>query len=205
MKGIVYSANIGVAKLPKYDWTESHNQPEEGVLYSQINGMARSRREARYLSRQAKIIMPPQIITNGWYLWVDSSMTLTRPIGAKIDEWFKDNDQLIVVKHPWRNCVYDEIDECVRLKKVTEEEGETARRILKQRGHPKDYGLWALGFVAFRHLMYDVRSSWWELCQYAMRDQFWLPCVVREREVKVKVLDMDIFTNKHYKYKLHGT
>jgi hypothetical protein len=209
MKGIVYSANIGAGKLAKYDWTEPHSQPEPGVLFSHVSGVCDSRREARYQSRIVKISEPPKIVANGWCVWLDASMRLQRPIADKIDEWFQPNEQghpqLIVVKHPWRNCAYDEIDECVRLKKVTEEEGESAKRVLLQRGHPKQYGLWSLGFIAFRHLMFDLRMRWWELYQYAPRDQFWLPTVVRELGTKIKVLDMNIYDNKYWNYKTHGT
>lgn len=207
MRGCVYSANIGSGKIAQYDWTEPHNQPEEGVIFQHIRGIAGSRREARYLSRVIKIAESPKCLTNGWYAWLDSSMKLSKPIGAAIDRWFseEENSQLIVVKHPWRDCAYDEIDECLRLKKISEEEAQAARAELTRREHPKHYGLWSLGFVAFKHMMFDLRMKWWELFQIAPRDQFWLPTLVREREIKIKVLDMNIYDNKYWKYKSHGT
>jgi hypothetical protein len=203
MRGIIYSANIGQGKLAKYDWAEPHNQDDPGVLFQYTTGVFESRREARYVSRRIKIANPPQN-QNGWAAWLDSSMRLTKPIGAKIDEWTKEH-QLVVVKHPWRDCAYDEIDECVKLKKVTEEEGETARRELTRRQHPKHYGLYSCGFVVFNGMMFDLRSDWWLLTNMVMRDQFWLPTLVREKNIKTNVLDINIYDNKWFKYKSHGT
>lgn len=206
MRGIIYSANIGTDRVQRYDFVEPHFQPESGVHYQLTTGIEASRRESHYRSRQIKILETPKVPASGWVTWLDASMKLLRPIGAKIDEILaKDKPQMVVIKHPWRNCAYAEIDECVRLHKVTEEEGESARRELKRRQHPTDYGLWSLGFIVFNDSLFDLRQDWWMLTQVAMRDQFWLPTLVRQKDIKVVTLDWNIYDNKYFKYKTHGS
>ena len=57
----------------------------------------------------------------------------------------------------------------------------------------------------FNGMMFDLRSDWWLLANMVLRDQFWLPTLVREKNIKVNVLDINIYDNKWFKYKSHGT
>lgn len=205
MKGIIYSANIGTVKIPKYDHHTGHKHRDFGVLYYTVEGAMDTRHEAKILSRQTKILWPIQGVN--WAAWMDSSMTQRGPLAPSIEEWLKEDKTIILVKHPWRNCAYAEIDECVRLKKMTEEEADRARRELKRREHPKDFGLWSLGFFVFGDNHYKLRYDWWMLYLMFGRDQIALPTVLREHGLMnhVRTLDMNIYDNKHFVFKSHGT
>ena len=205
MRGIITSANIGTNNVGKYDHHPGHKYHDHDVLYHTVEGTVETWREARMLSREVKIFQPVQGVT--WNAWLDSSFTQRAPLAQSIDDWLRDDKAIVLVKHPWRHCVYAEIDECQRLKKMTEEEAECARRELKRRDHPTDFGLWSLGFFVFSKKLTDLRNDWWMLYKMFGRDQIALPTLLREKRLMphVRTLDFNIYDNKYFSFKSHGT
>jgi len=204
-KGLIYSANVGTHRLTKYDHHTGHKVRDHDVLYHTVEGSMETRFEAKMLSRQIKILWPFQ--STKWTAWMDSSLTQRLPLAPAIDEWLKEDKTIVLIKHPWRNCAYDEIDECVRLKKMTDEEADRARRELKRREHPRDFGLWSLGFFVFGDNHFSLRHDWWHLYLMFGRDQIALPTLLRQSNLMphVRTLDFNIYDNKYFTFKSHGT
>lgn len=158
-------------------------------------------------NRQNKIVAPP---TGGkWSLYLDGSLLPTGPIKGVVEGWLRSHEAAFFT-HPKRTCAYEEIDACVRLHKITAEQGAMAREGLKRLGHPKDYGLWACGMIARRsasELHAIFANVWYHLLKLCPRDQIWLPHVIREHGLrdKINTIDADVFNNKWFRYRRHGT
>ena len=106
-------------------------------------------------------------------LWLDGCFTpLVSPQGL-IDEFLADHD-ICLFKHMQRNCVYQELEACVRLKK---DRPEIMRRQVddyRREGYPHNNGLVETGALLRRHTkaVKDFNEAWWqELRHKSLRDQ----------------------------------
>jgi hypothetical protein len=108
-------------------------------------------------------------------LWIDGCVTLN-PVN--LDEFrnqLSDGTDIILFKHPVRDCVYDEVKACISLKK------DSPRTMLKQvekyrrEGYPSHNGLCVSTIMFRRHMspaLIKFDEAWWEeVCKYSRRDQ----------------------------------
>ena len=159
-------------------------------------------------NREQKIILPPQDCT--WSVYLDGSLSPKGPIRGRVEKWLEASDMALFI-HPWRTCVYAEIDECVLRKKITASEGEKARSMLQLAGFPRDYGLWACGMIARRTrsnaLQNWIAPLWNELTQQLPRDQIWLPYVLwkfKGARERVFTIEKNIYKDSMLSFRRHG-
>jgi hypothetical protein len=159
-------------------------------------------------NREQKILKPP--MTGLWSVYMDGSFTPKIPLRPKVEKWLASAD-MALFQHPWRSCAYDEIDECVRVGKITAEQGEKARSHLMLEGFPKDFGLWACGIVVRRVHLNQIQifaaPLWMQMVQKVPRDQIWLPYVLWKLKTSVKrihTIEASIYTNKVFAFRRHG-
>lgn len=120
-------------------------------------------------------------------IWLDASMTITVPLEefVKNCEEAIDGLDLALMRHPWRDCIYDEAAYSALLPRY---DGE-ANHILKQSayyaaiGHPDHFGLAASGFYIRRNGVEWVdklmKDWWWECITRSHQDQVSLPVLLR--------------------------
>lgn len=166
--------------------------------------------EAVLWNREQKLIGNPR--TGLWSLYIDGSFGLKREAYRPLVEGWLAKHDLAAFKHPWRDCAYDEIDECARLKKITPEQAERARSHLMLEGFPRHYGLWALGIIARRsHLNATqdyVMPAVFKLVQEMPRDQVWFPYVmwkIKGSRERIHTVDANIYTNPWFTFRRHGS
>jgi hypothetical protein len=127
-------------------------------------------------------------------IWLDASMTITAPgeffpelcleaLGEP-DIWLNTID-LVVMRHPWRTCIYDEAAYSSLLPRYEHE----APHILAQAAyyagiaHPDHWGLIATGFYVRRNGVEWVdklmKDWWWECISRSHQDQISLPVLLK--------------------------
>lgn len=82
-------------------------------------------------------------------IWIDGSFKVVSRTFAK--DVLEYANPIAQFKHPWRNCCYDEVEECIAIPKYAQEALENQSRWLSIMGHPKMFGLWATGVIARHH------------------------------------------------------
>lgn len=84
-------------------------------------------------------------------IWVDASFTITSPNFAK--EILVFAAPIAQYKHPWRNCMYEEIAISKKIPKYQGEIGNLDRQlqVAKILEFPTNWGLWATGVIARTH------------------------------------------------------
>lgn len=96
--------------------------------------------------------------------------------------------------HQARQCVYDEIEQCIKLGKDSKEKLTHCIKYLNDNGMPKNYGLLAGGIIVRDNRskrMISVMREWWkEYKKLSRRDQISLPYVL----YKNNILPSDIGT-----------
>jgi hypothetical protein len=210
-RSLTFGVTVYTAVTPGYDATPLAFTPENGVEREvrvappEVKG----KRDRTLWNRENKIMLVPKAGIASLYL--DGSLTPKAPLRGVVDEWLEAAD-MALFRHPHRTCAYQEIDACVTRKKIAAEEGEKVRSHLLLAGFPRDFGLWACGMVARRvhanALQIFAAPLWWDLVQKVPRDQIWLPFVLwrlRHSTKRIHTIDANVFDNKIFKFRRHGT
>ena len=83
-------------------------------------------------------------------LWMDGSIEQIGNISCIFNEDL-DKFSIYAMKHPVRNCLYDEGDKCIKLKKDTKERITPQLDRYKAEGYPKNNGLVETGVMLRKH------------------------------------------------------
>lgn len=135
--------------------------------------------DATRLSRYVKL-MPHKALPEYTYsLWMDANIQIVSQefydmifchINARI--------QVGHVAHPFRDCIYDDIRECIISNRVGYMEARRQYRHLKKEGFPSHYGLYENNIILRCHndkvVVVLSEHIWKEYCSYSKRDQFCL-------------------------------
>ncbi|MBQ9706214.1 MAG: DUF616 domain-containing protein [Paludibacteraceae bacterium] len=141
-----------------------------------------STRVARYVKTHPHALLPDYKAT----LWIDASIEIVSPyIYERCIEMMKIGVQLASIKHPWRDCIYDEAFVVYGL----EEERKIMSWCHKLRieGYPRHNGLYESG-VLFRTNDEDIiqfNDDWWNIIlHYTRRDQLGLNYLLWNKQIK---------------------
>lgn len=109
-------------------------------------------------------------------VWVDGSINIRGDLKQLTKKLCSENNNTIFIgKHPQRNCIYDEANACVRLKKDVLENISPQIERYKKEGFPKQQGLVQTTVIIRRHnepSCIDVMEMWKdELIKGSHRDQ----------------------------------
>lgn len=123
-------------------------------------------------------VLPHLFMDTEWSLWVDGTVTI-----KNLDEFLKECEghDLVVFKHPNRNCLFDEAEEVIRL--GLDSEDIVRSQILRYKAFPRQKGLGAC-YIIFRRHTEQIKSlceKWWaEITRGSRRDQISFPYVFHE-------------------------
>jgi hypothetical protein len=137
-----------------------------------------------------------------WTLYVDASLELHRcPLDFM--EWChvitgKSDCDMYLFTHPERDCLYQEAEACIRLKKAAREKVEPQVAKYRAAGFPEHAGLW-MGGVLWRKNTPQVKQFnelwWWEMIHGSDRDQIPLPAVLAATKLQVGSLPPERLTD----------
>lgn len=114
-------------------------------------------------------------------LWVDASFRIVSDMFAV--EALALANPIAQFTHPWRDCLYAEAQESVRLPKYGGEPAAGQAQHYRDRGHPEHWGLWATGVIARHHTdaVRDLGQKWLdETYTWSFQDQISQPYALRE-------------------------
>lgn len=87
-------------------------------------------------------------------IWIDGSFRVTSPMFARDMLDTLELTDIAQFEHPWRDCVYDEAAETLRLPRYADVHSLIPAQMDKYRNlfnHPEHWGLWAAGVIARNH------------------------------------------------------
>lgn len=161
-------------------------------------------------TRNAKIfkILPHRYFPNYEYsLWIDGSVMIKDYNFYKlVDRYLKDYD-IALFNHPERNCVYDELDACIKLKKDNALVMSKQINRYREMGYPDCNGLAACTIILRRHnspRLIQMNESWWhEIEVGSRRDQLSFNYVAWKHKIKYGLIDGILWDNKYFKVTPH--
>lgn len=163
--------------------------------------------DTMYNSRHFKI--DPKINFYSRCIYLDASFEIIDPNFIEFMTNLLIDKQFVFFKHPWRDCIFDEVLECNKINKYNLKLLNSRRDYYLKINFPKHYGLYCGGCFSFKnnYLTKKIQKEWWEeTIKTGMMDQVSLPYVLWKNNIKkeqISVIDLNIYINNYIKYFPH--
>lgn len=161
---------------------------------------------ARRGQRRVKLFWPPIFDQYQYSLYVDSNVRLKADPHQFID-LLGDESDILMFRHPRRNCLYGEARVCIKL-------GKGARHVIKaqvaqyrEEGYPAHNGLFEAGALFRRHTpsMRSASSMWLgEVVAHSCRDQISFPYVAWKLGLHVSTFPGKFRNGPWFGYRKHN-
>ena len=160
------------------------------------------------LARKVKILGYKYLSNYDITIWMDGAIEIVNPILKFIDEQCElDKYDMVGFKHQLRDCIYDEINECVRVGKENIENAKKLERLLIESKYPKHNGLIESSVLVRKNIpsVNDLMDHWFNmLSKYSRRDQLSFNYVLWKYPIKIKLLDIWVFNNPYFLHDQHS-
>lgn len=129
------------------------------------------------LSRYVKLNPHVVLKEYDYSIWIDANIEIVGDLLYKrVRELMATHVLVSQVKHPFYDCIYKDIIECIKFHKDKFCLLVRQYNFLKKEGFPEHYGLFENNLIFRKHsdsLIVQVSEMWWDIyCRYAKRDQF---------------------------------
>lgn len=193
----IYTSNVGSYDKKRSDIRVFSDAPSDIFKHSVMN---------------AKIykVLSHKYIPNPISIYLDANIQLNAHKTKIIEEFLGDHD-MVLFKHPFRNCLYEEYPEA--LKRVRQEFQNSMHEQIqnyKQEGMPEKFGLAECGMIIRRNndIVNEFNERWWaEICRYTNRDQVSFPYVwwkMKDR-IKIRLIEgANVRNHSYFTYIDHG-
>ena len=182
---------------PRYDYVCFVRNAEgmDGGVW-QLREIPADITDDRMLSRYPKLHPEELFPGYAWTLWIDGNISIrSAEFYGRIDTLIDGGVQMAAMRHPKRDCVYDEAYAVVAADK---ERYSVARRVIKYlraKGFPRHAGLFENSILLRRGgdpALAAMDAMWWDCLQtLSRRDQLSLVYCARECGVKIEPLMPD--------------
>ena len=137
-------------------------------------------------------------------LYVDGNIEfLNESVFRDVDRMKESDTVFASAPHPSRDCIYDEAEACITLKKDKKNIINKQINLIKKDKFPAHYGMFENGIMYRQHnndeLKKIMREWWWWIENYSVRDQLSLTYVLWKNNFNCKKL-----TNHTYRDKIRS-
>ena len=154
------------------------------------------------LARKIKILCNSILKEYDLSIWIDGSVLIDCDLNNFIDVNYHGED-IVVPSNPYRSCVYEEADECIKLKKDSQDIIKKQMEDYKSEGYPEENGLVGTRLMIRNHRSKKVEefmNSWWnEVNLKSKRDQLSFNFVLWKHPLSVKYLNFKKILSTYFK------
>ncbi len=140
-------------------------------------------------------------------LYIDGNFIIKGDIEDYINKYSQNNPILCLI-HPDRDCIYDEAEICIKIKKDSPERIENQITKYQSQEYPSHNGLIAGGILYRKHndpVVIKVMEDWWdEIKSNSFRDQLSFNYVCWKNGLKYDQCDLSCWGNEYFEYKYHN-
>jgi hypothetical protein len=147
-------------------------------------------------------VVPHRLLGNGmqydYTIWIDGSIQIE---SAHFAEYMvsQAKDSWAMFKHPWRDCIYDEIAEAHNMKKYLDQPMLEQGDAYIEDGMPSHWGMPACTIICRNARNLQVMALgelWWrEILKWGIKDQVSFPYVLYKNNSYVNICDKPLFNN----------
>lgn len=205
-KQAVYTAIFGdydkfrepVYVNPNYDY---HLFTDQDIISNVFNIHKMESGDVR-MARKVKILAHKFLNSYNYTIWHDANIVQV----LDIDELHQSQiNDIKLMKHPYRNCVYQELKACLDLNKGNQQLMIDQVNRYRNEGYPSDNGMVATGVIMRRNTpqVREFCEAWWkELERGSHRDQLSFNYVLRKFNFSVDLMSFSIL-ERNFKYFKH--
>lgn len=213
MKTIVYTAIIG-----NYDNVVTplqHNKDYEYILFTnnveitsdfwKVVYISDSSLSNKKLARKIKIRPDLYLPKHDLSIWLDANIIQNCNLESLVE--CLSGFDMLTMKHPSRNCIYQEVNACNHFKKDNLDLMIKQTNRYKANNYPENNGLIASGILIRRNKqdVKDLMRNWWyEVSEYSHRDQLSFNYVLSKFMGFKLVLVPYSILQTHFKYTRHN-
>ncbi|MGO1296215.1 MAG: glycosyltransferase [Vibrio sp.] len=146
-------------------------------------------RIARYVKTHLNELFP----SYDYIIWVDGNVRFNHHIEKLLSDFKESDEHIALIKHPIRNCVYEEADKCIDLNKDSSRLIHNQIEHYRKIGLPKNLGMYETNVYIVRNnddekISKFYRTWWNEIKLRSRRDQMSVTYSLRQCGIKVKYL-----------------
>ena len=204
MKGVIYTCITGgydklmkPKRVEKFDYVCFTDQEMEPVSPWQIKIIKYEPR----IDRKIKIKFHEYIHGYDYSIWVDGSIRVGAGVGRFVSGFLKSHGDIMLARHPQRNCIYEEAVACKDGMKDDLLIIDAMMDKYRAEGYPRGNGLYANGVLIRKHnnRVIELMNTWWdEFSSGSKRDQLSLPVALWRNPVSIKPLTFVYTTDSIY-------
>jgi len=164
-------------------------------------------RLSRYVKLNPHLVLPEY----EYSIWIDANIEIIdTTLKEQTLNLIKSSSKIANVKHPWSNCIYDDIYECIYRVKDKIPTLISQYKFLIAEGYPIKNGLYENGLIFRKHKdeeVISISNNWWKIyTQYSKRDQLSLCYVYWKHHFTPDLLlpeDKNLRNHAGFKYHKH--
>jgi hypothetical protein len=169
------------------------------------NGWRLEKMAGRYLdatreSRRPKLLPHVYLPDFEWSLYIDATVSLKMKPPEILEQHLAGSKNVWCFRHPWRDCVYDEAEEVIRLGFDDERRVREQMDHYRELGYPRHAGLCAGGMILRRHndpKVAHLDELWFEQClRFSKRDQLSFNFVARQSACEYGTFEGELTDNE---------
>ena len=154
----------------------------------------------RWYKFHPHLLFPEHIFS----IYVDANIKIIGNLQDFIS--YYNNPILAVPRHKYRDCLYQEIDQCLKIGKISLLESEEIKKRYKDSGFPRNFGLAEMSVIIRRHHNSKVIKTmidWWEeFNKLGKRDQLSFMFVAWKNGLDVNFMKENMQKVNPYFYRL---
>jgi hypothetical protein len=141
-------------------------------------------------------------------LWLDGSIDLHDPTFISVIDRHLDTAQMTMFRHPWRDCIYDEVEASRPMVKYAGLGEAMDRQVAhyRSRGWAEHAGLWASTIIGRRsdRNVTQMGAAWFAHCEtFTYQDQLSLPYLLDTYGISPAPLPHMLHRNPWYTWRSH--
>jgi len=160
------------------------------------------------LARKNKILGNDIVNKYDIIVWVDGNTIIKRKISDFIKEQTNiEKYDISFFKHRFRDCIYDEAIECVKMKKDKKEIIKEQIDFLSKDKYPRHNGLFETTVFVRKNncKVKETLEKWYEMVSTkSIRDQLSINWVVYKNDISVYTINMNVFSNDYFEVISHN-
>lgn len=161
--------------------------------------------------RSAKVykILPHVFLHHYEYtIWVDGCVDIIEEDMESLISKALAKNNISFFPHPNRDCIYEEAQACIQLKKDNSSVIQNQMDHYRSEGYPEHNGLIAGTVILRRNNSCDVISmnnAWWaEIAKHSKRDQLSFNFVAWKLGYRYSTLDQELYENEYFDVNFHN-
>jgi len=205
MKKVIYTSLVGnydTLTEPKYilkGWDYicfSNDVIESPNSIWKIKPIPYENKDNLRLSRYVKLNPHKVLDTYEISLWMDANLIMIdNSVELRLNELIEANALISIPCHPYRDCIYQEAEVCVKEGKDFSATFNKQIKYLKKQNFPENFGLYENNIIFRRHTdekMKKMNEAWWDLyIQFSKRDQLSLAFLLWKHNINCEMFFKD--------------